>query len=171
MADILKKLRGGDRRSIGQADQVVEEVLANTTLFEPVFQGMTHEDPVVRMRASDVIEKVTRVRPELLAGFCSRVIDLLKTGQQQEVCWHLAQIAPRLACQPQERSRLLDLLKGLLSHKSKIVQVSAMEALTALAEETPALTGEVIRLVEAQMASGAPSVTARGRKLLQRLRE
>ncbi len=169
MADILAKLGGGDRRSIGRADEVVEQVLADPARFERVFRGMSHHDPVVRMRASDVVEKVTRARPDLLAGYAGGVITLLENTDQQEVCWRLAQIAPRLVCQPEERSRLVSLLKSLLAHKSRIVQVSAMEALTALAEASPALKDEVIQLVKAQMTLGAPSVVARGRKLLSRL--
>jgi len=93
----------------------------------------------------------------------------LENTKQQEVCWHLAQIAPRLVCQPEERLRLVSLLKSLLAHKSRIVQVSAMDALASLAEESPDLTDEVIQLIKAQMTLGAPSVVARGRKLLSRL--
>jgi len=73
------------------------------------------------------------------------------------------------AYEPEERLRLVTLLKSLLTHKSRIVQVSAMEALTALAEASPALKDEVIQLVKAQMTLGAPSVVARGRKLLSQL--
>jgi len=169
MDDILAQLGGGDRRSIGRANEVVEQVLADTSLFERVFRGMSHDDPVMRMRASDVVEKVTRARPDLLAGYSDRVVTLLENTEQQEVCWHLAQIAPRLVCQPEERSRLVSLLKSLLAHKSRIVQVSALDALASFAMESPALTKDVIRLIKGQMANGAPSVVARGRKLLSQL--
>ena len=34
MADILQKLKGGDRRSIGRADEVVEAVRKDPSLFK-----------------------------------------------------------------------------------------------------------------------------------------
>ena len=60
MTDILEKLRGGDLRSIGRANEVAHEVENNSTLFGAVFSGLYDSDPVVRMRSADVIEKVTK---------------------------------------------------------------------------------------------------------------
>ncbi len=53
MHPILSKLEGGDRRSIGKANEVVAEVLADPTLFEVVFSGLFSDDPLVRMRVAD----------------------------------------------------------------------------------------------------------------------
>jgi len=60
MNDIIDKLRGGDIRSIGRANDVVDEVRKNPQLFGYVFAGLYDSDPVVRMRAADVIEKVKK---------------------------------------------------------------------------------------------------------------
>jgi len=62
---ILDKLRGGDLRSIGRADEVVENILAKPPLFDDVFKGL-YTSACVRMRSADVIEKVTRRHPEYL---------------------------------------------------------------------------------------------------------
>ena len=96
MPDIIEKLRGGDLRSIDKANEVVQEVKNNPVLFDTVFNGLSNDEPVIRMRAADVIEKVTRDRPELLTDYTSKVISILKVADQQEVCWHMAQIVPRL---------------------------------------------------------------------------
>ena len=53
MHPILKKLVGTDRRSAGRSNEVVMEVLDNPTLFEPVFDGLLSDDPVVRMGCAD----------------------------------------------------------------------------------------------------------------------
>jgi len=90
MTDIIEKLRGGDRRSIGRANEVVRDIEQDPTQFEAVFAGLSSPDPVVRMRAADVIEKVTQTRPELLTGYTAPLITLLTTAKQQELCWHLA---------------------------------------------------------------------------------
>jgi hypothetical protein len=63
---ILKKLAGGDRRSIGRSNEVAAEVLGRPALFRVLIKGLTSEDPIVSMRAADAIEKITVQRPELL---------------------------------------------------------------------------------------------------------
>ena len=169
MSSILKKLQGGDLRSIGRANEVAQEVQDNPVLFESVFVGLTNDDPVVRMRAADVIEKVTQSKPELLFGHTSKVISLLANSKQQEVCWHLAQIAPRLKYNELQEKEIIECLKSYLVHKSKIVQVSAMESLAIIAERNTDLLNEVIKIITKLKATGSPAVQSRGRKLLHRL--
>ena len=64
---ILNKLRGGDLRSIGRSNEIAGEIEKNASLFETVFRGLYDNDPIVRMRSADVIEKVTQNKPELLS--------------------------------------------------------------------------------------------------------
>ena len=64
MTDILAKLRGGDLRSIGQANEVVLEVKKNSAHFEAVFGGLYDHHPVVRMRSADVIERESEGKGE-----------------------------------------------------------------------------------------------------------
>jgi len=42
MHPILKKLAGGDRRSIGHANQVAEEIVVDHALFPIVLEGLLH---------------------------------------------------------------------------------------------------------------------------------
>ena len=66
MACVLHKLAGGDRRSVGRVGEVVQDVLADPDLFDTLFRGMVDQDPVIRMRSADAVEKITAVRPEYL---------------------------------------------------------------------------------------------------------
>ena len=170
MTDILKKLRGGDLRSIGQANEVAQEIEKNSALFGAVFSGLYDRDPVVKMRSADVIEKVTKNKPELLSGYTSQVISILVSAEQQEVCWHLAQVAPRLECTANEENEIIEALKRCLLHKSKIVIVSAMESLAILSERNSSILNEVIEIIKVQKENGSPAIQARGRKLLERLK-
>ncbi len=169
MLNILEKLRGGDLRSIGRANEIVHEIQENPTLFESVFKGLTHNDAVIKMRSADIVEKVTKDNPALLSGYTQQIISILKKEKQQEVCWHMAQIAPRLECNKSEENNLIDLLKNCLLHKSKIVQVSAMESLVKLAEKNVSLKNDIADVIKKQMKNGSPAVKARGRKLMQRI--
>ncbi len=169
MTSILDKLRGGDLRSTGNADAVAEEIITSPELFTAVFNGLYDDDPIVRMRSADAVEKASKERPELLAGYSSKVLSVLETIDQQEVCWHMAQISPRLVLTQSEKKQIIELLKGLLSHESKIVRVSAMDAMASFAERDETIVDEVKEIIRAQMKSGIPSILSRGRKLLHKL--
>ena len=166
---ILDKLRGGDLRSIGRANEVAGDIEKNVSLFKTVFRGLYDSDPLIRMRSADVIEKVTRNRPELLLNHKKEIISILRNETQQEVCWHIAQMIPRLKYTPEEEKEIVDGLNKYLSHKSKIVRVSALEALTDLAEKNQTIVKEVINTIRLHVKTGSPAIQARGRKLLKRL--
>lgn len=167
MATILDKLRGGDLRSVGKADEVAAAIHNALDLFDTVFNGLYEDDPVVRMRSADVLEKVTRTRPQLLYGLAETILGEISRIDQQEVCWHVAQIIPRLDLRAQKPEDVVTILERYLGHKSKIVIVSAMEALAQLAERKYLEKGFVTGLIEEQMEGGSPAVRARGRKLLK----
>jgi hypothetical protein len=169
--DVLKKLAGGDRRSIGRANEVVEDVMGNPSLFGAVFDGILDDDPVIRMRAADVVEKVTAQRPELLERHKTRLIFEVARIDQQEVCWHVAQMLPRLALNQEERAEAITILFDYLSHTSKIVQVFSMQGLTDFARSDVGLRPRVIAMLGEAAGTGSPAVQNRARKLLEELRQ
>jgi len=166
---ILEKLRGTDRRSIGRAAEVVADVLADPAIFEPLFGGMLEGDPVLRMRAADAVEKVSRVRPDLLAPFKSRLLTEVAAIGQQEVCWHVAQMIPRLEMNGEERDRALTLLRSYLQHSSAIVKTMSLQALADLAGGDPSLASDVVEVVSDMVVCGSPAVRSRARRLLLRM--
>jgi hypothetical protein len=72
---ILKQLIGGDLRSIGKANEVIQQILDNSQLFPDVFEGLTSDEPIIRMRSANVIEKVAKQHPEYLQPFKSQSIN------------------------------------------------------------------------------------------------
>lgn len=79
MDDVLSKLRGGDRRSIGNVDEVVSALRKKPGLFKHLVNALFEEDPVVRIRAADAVEKISRDNRELLQPFKPKLIKLAKT--------------------------------------------------------------------------------------------
>lgn len=63
MHPLLSSLSGGDRRSIGESNRAVSTVLESPELISVLFQGVETDDPVLRMRCTDAIEKVTTTHP------------------------------------------------------------------------------------------------------------
>jgi hypothetical protein len=169
MSNLLSKLTGGDRRSIGRVDEVVNEVLAQPDLFGTLFNGMLADDPLVRMRAADAIEKVTARQPEWLVPYKSCLIRDVARIEQQEVRWHVAQLFSRLELTSAERREVLAILEDYLNDKSKIVKTFAMQAMADLAGQDPSLRPAIITRLETLTASGSPAMQSRGRKLLAQL--
>ena len=173
MTGILAKLKGGDRRSIGKSDQVTRAVAKNPKLFPELISGFIDPDPLIRMRAADAVEKLTRQRAELLQPWKRLILDSAATMQSKELRWHAAQLLPRLSLTPAEQTEVLAILHSYLADKSSIVKTFAMQALVDIATRNSAsddLRAEVTPLIERLTRTGTPAMKARGRKLLKVLR-
>ena len=169
LTDMLQKLQGGDRRSIGRADEVVEEVLKDPSLLGAMFRGLLGDDPVLRLRCADVAEKVTAVHPEYLQEYKAALLQQVARIEQQEVRWHVAQMLPRLHLDAEERAEAVRVLIGYLSDKSSIVRTFSLQALADLAGDDAVLRPKVIEQLQQHIERGSPAVKARGRKLLAEL--
>jgi len=165
MTQILDKLIIGDLRSIRKSPEVVELVLGDPALFEEVFFGMVHEDPGVRMRAADAVEKITRKKPEYLRPYKTDLIQKVLLQEQQEVRWHAAQMIARLNLDNIEMEQVVNALFGFLEDDSKIVQVNSLQALADLAEKNPNLLPRVTKALERKVETGSPAVKNRAQKL------
>ena len=167
MSQILQKLKGGDLRSIGRADEVVQDILENPALFGEVFEGMLNDDPRVRMRSADAVEKVSSKHPEYLQPFKDRLINEVSKIRQQEVCWHVAQMFSYLEIDGTEKEQIVSILLSYLdTTKSKIVKVFSIQTLADLAEKDEVLRPVVIRKLEEIMATGSPAMISRAKKLI-----
>ncbi|UCG66210.1 MAG: hypothetical protein JSW12_04030 [Deltaproteobacteria bacterium] len=169
MNNVLKKLKGGDRRSIGRVNEVVADVLNEPSLFGTLFSGLFTNDPVIRMRSADAIEKITAQNPDYLQPYKKRLLEQVAKIEQQEVRWHVAQMVPRLELSRQERASIVEILLGYLTDKSSIVKTFSIQALVDLADNDTDLRRRVIPLLDELMRTGSPAMKTRGRKLLERL--
>jgi hypothetical protein len=167
MHALLKKLQGGDRRSIGKVSEVVADIRNDPSLFAVLLDGLFEDDPLIKMRTADAIEKITADFPEYLQPAKRKLIDLAGKTTQQEVRWHLAQILPRLNLEPDERNQIANYLFLYLNDKSKIVITFALQALTDLSAEDTKLQPRIIRALNEFMQTGSPAIKSRSRKLLK----
>jgi hypothetical protein len=163
----LQKLEGGDRRSIGRADEVVADVLEDPALFDPLFQGVYSDDPLIRMRAADAVEKISVKRPNYLQSYKGDLLQMVSQIEQQEVRWHLAQMIPRLDLTAAERRTALEIFIDYLDDESKIVKTFSMQAMADLTLQDPGLGPQVIPVLEQLTMTGSPAMRGRGRKLLK----
>lgn len=163
---LLDMLRLGDRRSIGKADEVMALVLRRPGHLPVLAAGLWHPDPLVRMRAADALEKVSRKHSEWLRPLRRELLALAATTRERELRWHLAQLLPRLALSVSQRRTLVSVLGGYAQDSSVIVRVSAMQALVDLAAIDQGLRPLVHRRLRRALERGSPAERARARKLL-----
>ena len=168
--NVLALLEGGDRRSIGRADEVAAMVSRDPGLFPELMVGLWCDDPVVRMRAGDAAEKVTRGNYELLQPYKKELLGLMVQTQQQELRWHLVAMIPRLSLNAKERRLAASIMNSYLEDRSSIVKTSALQGLADLAQNDAGLRPKVIETLREATRNGTAAMKARGRKLLLHLR-
>lgn len=164
---ILEMLAGGDRRSIGRVPEVIELVERQPGRLRELIEGIEHNDPVVRMRAADAVEKLTRGRAAWLEDHREALLRAAR-AEQKEVRWHVAPMLSRLQWPLGDLVLVVEILKGYLEDKSSIVRTNAMEALADLAERDVRLLSDLVPMLEHLTATGSAAMRSRGRKLLGR---
>lgn len=166
---MLRLLEGSDRRSIGRADQVAAIVAKSLRLFPKLIAGLWSADPLIRMRAADASEKVTRKHPELLIPYKKELLGLMTEATEQELRWHLAVMVPRLPLNAKEQQLAISSLNIYLDDRSSIVKTFALQGLADLAQGDPTIQPTVVEILRDATRNGTPAMKARSRKLLLRL--
>lgn len=165
MPSVLHRLKGGDRRSIGAANAAAAKARDSRRIFGTLVDGLHDEDPVVRMRSADALEKASVLHPDWLSAHKAALL-AATLSDQPELLWHVAQMAPRLDWPPRQRARVIAWLTQSLKHESRIVQSSALTALAEMAAGDPALQNKARKLLAQAQTSRAASMRARARRLL-----
>jgi HEAT repeat protein len=167
---IAGMLKGGDRRSIGKANQIAKLILSEPKRFAELIQCLGDQDPIVRMRAADAAEKVTVIRPELLNPHKRELLGLAAEAEQIELRWHLALMVPRLELTSPERQRAAASLQRYLEDRSSLVKTSALQGLADLAGQDASLRELAKQAIRESLQTGTAAMKARARKLLKELK-
>jgi hypothetical protein len=160
-------LAGGDRRSIGNAHALAATISDDPHLFEACVQAMSDDDPVVRMRAADAVEKASRPRPALLAPHKAALLGAISKINQHEVRWHLLQLLPRLSLTADERLEWFKRAVQWMQSDSRIVAAEALSALFGLARSDASLRAQAVTIAVQSLDGSSPALRARARKLLK----
>jgi peptidyl-tRNA hydrolase len=166
MADLAQKLSGGDLRSIGEANGIATQIHSQSE-FDELFKNLFRADRLVVMRAADAIEKVTAGKPEFLKSHNVEILQLLKSAENKELKWHLAQLAARLELHNGEIATVVNVLKNwaLDTRESRIVRVNSLQALFDIAQRNDSAREVFKNVAEKLHAENIPSITARLKKL------
>ena len=167
---ILELLAGGDRRSIGRSDEVVQLVLQQPGKFAELFQGFYIDDPVIRMRTADAIEKITAVNPQLLFPYKQAILDMVDQISQIEVQWHLTQIIPRLPLDQKEIGKSYSSIEKYLESSSAIVRAFSLQCLFDLSKKDPGYINVTKKHLETELQNPSKAIQSRCRNLLKEIK-
>lgn len=159
-------LEGGDLRSIGKANEIVD-MIHNQADFDELFENLMATDRKIVRRAADAMEKITLRTPEYLLPHKKTLLQLCQTAKDIELKWHLALLIPRLSLTSKELHTIWNLLSQWASDatESKIVRVNAIQSLFYLLPQIPARTPQFHALLTELEKEKIPSSLARIRKL------
>lgn len=169
MEKIYSQLRGGDLRSIGNADKIAKDAENNPTLVSQLVRGLKISEPVVRMRCADALEKLTRKHPLHLQAYRNELLTLLDPEQPKELLWHIVQMVPRIIWPVTKIEEVFKSLEDCLASNSSIVKVSVMQSLFELIDQKPSQASKVKKLLLKLSQTGSPAMKSRGTKLLHKM--
>jgi len=141
------QLSGGDPRSLGAVDAVIAVVLAHPDRLDELIRCVLDgDDQIVRMRASDALEKLCRTRPSLLQPRLAVLLGDMAGIDQPSVQWHVAQMLGQLRLTARQRQRAVRILRDNLEHSTDwIVLNYSLDTLAIMARQDSTLV-EALRV-------------------------
>jgi hypothetical protein len=145
--------------------QVLKRLAANPRLFGSLVAALADNDPLVRMRAADALEKATLREAALLQPHKRFLLRLAAASRQQEVRWHLAQLLPRLKLRAAERRSAALTLRSYLADRSGIVRTFALQGMSELQDAS--LRPLARHWLRWAARDGTPAMRTRAARLLR----
>jgi hypothetical protein len=165
--DILARLAKGDLRTTGVSEEVAEEICNNQELFDRVVLGLHSDNPGLRMRCADAIEKASIENHGLLQPHKKDILGFIGSINQQEVQWHVAQLIPRLEMTEAETDQAMQLMERYFAEpKSNIVRTFALQTICDLAANDQRYAKLANKYLQKALNDPAHSLQSRARKLL-----
>ncbi|MCP4415502.1 MAG: hypothetical protein GY805_02700 [Chloroflexi bacterium] len=165
-------LTGGHPNSLGRTVEVVEIVLADRERLADLYACYGSDDEVVRLRVSNGIKRISRVKPEWLVPYIDRLLTEIAELDQASAQWTLADLMQTLASMMSvaQRSQAEAVLKrNLANHNDWIVLNQTMKTLGAWAKDNPDLLHWLVPHLERLSGDGRKSVAKTAVKTLNSL--
>jgi hypothetical protein len=170
LSAVRKLLAGGNRTSVGEADQVIQKLLKAPSGLSEIYSLFLDEDPVVAMRASYVAMRVAEQKPESVQPFAKNLLKDLELYTQQEVRWHIPQLLVHLNLTKAQKRRAYEVVMNWAeTDKSKIVGYYGFQAAADFAETDELLLQDFIPRIRQANKTGAKSIQNRCKKIAGQL--
>lgn len=171
MSSILEWLSGGDLRSDGAANRVVDAVLKDPELITEVSAGLEDRRDVVRGRSADVLEKVARQKPEEFHAHIDMLVNRLSMDAVPMVRWHLAMLLGHLSVLDQHHPAIGKALIERVKDESVFTASWSIVSLCILARVSPAFHYRAYNAISSLSKHPSKAIRAKVRHALPLLAE
>lgn len=165
-------LSGGHPNSLGNTVEVVEQVLADVSLFDALYQCYFSADETVRLRTSNAMKRICKEQPGWLVPYIDKFLSEISKIDQASAQWTLASLFLALQDEMSDAQKLkaTKVMQHNLDHSSDwIVQNTTIETLGAWAKQNNGLKSWLLPRLKAFATSTRKSVAAKAAKVLAAL--
>jgi len=168
---MLALLSGGDRRSIGQSDRVRAMIDDDPALVHDLAALTRDADPLVSLRALDLLEKLAHDDPALVEPHKSVFIGPLAESDAWEIRLQVVRALPLFRWTPAQMKRVERILADNVAHPQLFVRAWALDSLATLARRRARLAPMVERGLRDFERSSSKALHARARAIRARMAE
>lgn len=168
MQNFEERLKGGHPNSLGNTIEVVEEVLAEPSYFNELFECYFSDDEVVRLRVSNAMKRICKAEKSILVPYIDRLLDEISQIDQASTKWTLANLFALLQkdMTPEHLAKAKTIMKDNLAHHNDwIVLNNTMETLGTWAKKDEELKKWIIPHLERLEKDERKSVHKRAKKI------
>lgn len=163
------ELSGGHPNSLGNTESVVARVLMNEDRLDELIDTYRSDDPVVRLRVSNAIKRVTSSKPDWVHRRLKRLLSEVAPIRQASTHWTLAQIFLALqdVLSASERTEVIKLMKrNLNDFDDWIVINQTLETLGQWARNDPELRDWLVPRLHDYVHETRKSIAGKARRHL-----
>ena len=160
-------LSQGSRKEIGRATEVASIIFESPPLLEALLDCIVEGNETVRSHGAHALMQVGTKSPEILTPYQDRILGDLLSLEQWEIQEQLLKILPGLDVPSGIRNLAVDHCRRQLNHKAAFVRTCALQAMVDFSRNDPALRDEARLLLKQAVKTGAKSMQARARHLLE----
>ncbi|MBP2626397.1 MAG: hypothetical protein H6Q68_1108 [Firmicutes bacterium] len=115
-------------------EELLEVAAADPLIFDGVMRGILHSDPCIRMKAAEMAEKITRVRPLFLTPFKRILLKEVAAIEQVEVRQQVALLYGRVFWDEWDLKQVVTLLgQWIETQSSEQIVGNSLQSLHTLA--------------------------------------
>lgn len=164
-------LSGGNPRKLERAAEVYELVMKNQAKFNELFECMFSNDEIVRLRASDTVEKIAREKPAWLIPYKQKLFNKMPKVRQPSVQWHLAQIFMEIELSEAETKQAIKILQDNIKTLPDWIVINfSIEALAYFTRKNLFEKPDLVKVLNQTSKDPHKSVAARSQKYLKEFR-
>ncbi len=107
---IKDMLAGGNPRTLKGVEDVIAKVTKTPELLDELFTCLFVDDEIVRLRASDALEKICVMYPDWFVKYVPHLLNKVSKIRQPSVQWHLAQMLAVIPLTKFQQLKAIDIL-------------------------------------------------------------